>query len=108
MQVHENHTSPLNPISIFLRKVTSFPQKVDECGTAVPVGLMRMAQARNLRIVFGPRPGQFTITAVKTASTDGATRNVMDAHGNLVNQHYAGGHMVVPAEPPSYASVPDR
>ena len=105
---HEDHKKPLNPISSFLRKVTTFPGQVDECGTAVPVALMRMAQARNLRIRFGPRPGQFSLTAVRTHATDGATRNIMDAHGNKIMQHYAGGHMVVPQDPPSYATVPDR
>ena len=94
---------PLNGASMFLRRVTSYPGRIDECGVEVPAVIIRMAKSRNLSIMFGPRPGQFSIKAKETA-----VRNVLDVHGMHATETYRQGQSIVPIEPASFATPPHR
>jgi hypothetical protein len=94
---------PLNGASMFLRRVTSYPAQIDECGVEVPAIIIRMAKSRNLSIMFGPRPGQFSIKAKETA-----VRNVLDVHGMHATETYRQGQSIVPIEPSSFATPPHR
>ena len=77
---------------------------VDECGTLVPYAVSDMAKARNLKVTYGPRYGQFSVHAMG----EGATRKSVDVHGVPCHDEYLPGQVLVPVEPASYATVPDR
>jgi hypothetical protein len=61
-------------------------------------------QVRNLQVNFGPRYAQFSVFAIGA----GAQRKSVDAQGVPCTEEYLPGQVVVPMDPPSYASVPDR
>ncbi len=68
--------------SLLPQQLTQFSLQVDECGLPVPRTLARMASERGVRLVFGPKRGQWQIEADESAeerivstATKGPSRN---------------------------------
>eukprot|EP00960_Hanusia_phi_P041817 755162-Hanusia_phi.AAC.2 len=54
---------PMNGMSLLVRKITMYPQEVDECGETLPSDLLHGLRSKNLRVSFGPDRRQWRVRA---------------------------------------------